>query len=204
MMYYIWKLIRFFILRPMFFLLGRFNKNRFPKYNRSNLTGRNHYVMTTDYDCETVAIMTETYGLEDVYEKDENDANYYRKCEYDRINNALLRCECLGWLQNPIYGNPWNVKIALEELGYVVENVEPKDIDSADMSIILIHWYTGGLKHLLFQHWISHICGDSWNFGDGQTHIVDKDQLERYWRCRLYATCYRFRKKHIDNMIEIK
>ena len=203
-MYYIWKLIRFFVLKPMFFLLGRYNKEYFPKYNRSNITGRNHYVMNTDYDCETVAIMTETYGLEDVFEKDENDANYYRKCEYDRVNNALLRCDCLGWLQNPIYGNPWNVRITLEELGYIVENVEPKDIDSADMSIILIHWHTGGLKHLLFQHWISHIYGDSWNFGDGHTHTVDKEQLERYWRCRLYATCYRIHKIHIDNWIEIK
>jgi hypothetical protein len=150
--------------------------------------------MNTSYDCETIAIMTEICNRREI-------AELYSI--YDRINKALLRCECLGWFQNPIYGNPWNVRCALEELGYEVENIHPDELKEDDNSIILIHWRTGGMGHVLMQHWISHIYGDRWNFGDGAVHTVDREQMIRYWKCRLYSTCYRIKKINVDTKVKI-
>lgn len=187
MLYLLWKLIRLIILKPLFILLHRFNKHYIKLKSVKYHDGRDIYVMNTDYDCENIAIMTEICNHTEI-------AELYNI--YDTINRALLRCECLGFIQNPIYGNPLNVRCALEELGYDVEKIHPNEIEDNDTVILLMHWYTSGIKHLLYQHWIGHIKGDNWNFGDGLTgHFLSKVQLERYWKCRLYATCYRIKPK---------
>jgi len=209
MMYYIWKIVRFLFLKPLFLLLGRFNRagmcgtdmeqeepNCELRYRRIN-DGKVIPVMTTNYDCENIAILTALYGSG-------NNLDFFQLCKkYTEISNALLRCECLEWFQNPIYGNPWNVRCALEQLGCHVENVHPDDIKDNDDAIILIHWRTGGVGHVLMQHWISHIYGNKWNFGDGAVHTVDREQMVRYWKCRLYSTCYRIKKINVDTKVKI-
>ena len=187
-LYLLWKLIRLIILKPLFIILSRFNKHYIDLKSVKSHDGRDIYVMNTDYDCENIAIMTEICNHTEI-------AELYSI--YDRINKALLRCECLGFIQNPIYGNPLNVRCALEELGYNVEKIHPREIKEDDSVILLMHWYTGGIKHLLYQHWIGYIKGDNWNFGDGlMGHVLSEVQLERYWKSRLYATCYRIKSKN--------
>lgn len=203
MLYLLWKLIVRPLLKILYIILGRYNRNGVAGadpdednadfefcYDRYN-DGHWLFVMQSDYDCENIAIMSA------LYHNDTNNVDYYQMCRrYSRISKALLRCECLGFIQNPLYGNPLNVRCALEELGYDVEKIHPNEIEENDSVILLMHWYTGGLKHLLYQHWIGHIKCDNWNFGDGLTgHVLSKVQLERYWKCRIYATCYRIKQK---------
>lgn len=184
-MYYIWKLIRLLLL-PLFVILRKYNKAEcIPfEYINSDIG----YSQCTAYDCETVAILSALYSRES---KDN------AQVLYDNINRALLRCECLGWLQNPLYGNPWNVRCALEELGYKVENIDPKDIKDNDKAIMLIHLNNDSLvNHILFQHWIAYGGKNRWHFGDGvMFHELSDDMVKKYWSCRVYPTCYVIRKK---------
>ena len=202
MLYFIWKFIIRPLLKILYNILGRYNRNgvagtdpdedvdfefRYDRYN----DGHWLFVMQSDYDCENIAIMST------LYHNDTNNVDYYQMCRrYSRISKALLRCECLGFIQNPLYGNPLNVRCALEELGYDVENVNPNELSDTDNAIVLIHWYTGGIKHILFQHWIGRVGHNLWCFGDGiNAHQIDSAQMERFMKCRLYRICYRIKEK---------
>lgn len=188
MLYLLWKLIRIIILKPLFIWLSRYNRHYTDLKTIKHNDGKCLYVMNTDYDCETVAIMTEICNRTEI-------AELYDI--YDRINSALLRCECLGFIQNPLYGNPLNVRCAFEELGYEVENTEPNQLSDSDKAIVLIHWYTGGIKHILFQHWISRVGQNIWWFGYGNNaQQIDDAQMERFMKCRLYRICYRIKEKN--------
>ena len=142
--------------------------------------------MLTAHDCETVAIMNATGGYIKYYE----------------VEDALLRIPCLGPLQDPLFGNPWNVKIALETLGYNVENIEPKDIKIEDEVIILLHGAEineSFTSHVFHQHWVAHsrfTPVNEWHFGCSSKVTMSLEDITKRWSCNLYPSCFRITLKY--------
>lgn len=131
----------------------------------------------TEYDCETIAI------------------SYALSIDYDEVDNALNRMKWLMWLQNPIIGNPWNVKRALRKLNVEYENITVDEIKPEDTIIALIHYDTfPSFKHIFNQHWICKKPFELWNWGNGYYYKFRDRQLRNYTDCRLYRNILRVRK----------
>lgn len=157
---------------------SRFQK--FPKVEQSDWQGKKTYLMQTRYDCETVAIMNATEG----------------RFSYKSIEKALRRVTHIGFVENPLFGNPWNVEKALNELGIMVEEIKPAEIKRNDSVIILLHeckMTENPFRHIFFQHWIAHSPDtetNEWHYGNG-IKIIEMPELIRRWSCLVYPKCFR-------------
>lgn len=141
------------------------------------------YKQRTPYDCENAAIIN-ALSLKD-------------PASYDNIEKSLLRLRFLGCLQNPIYGNPWNVKAALEDMGYKVEKIDPDTLSLNDRAIILIHWYDwedDRISHILYQHWIGYENGYL-HMGDGDVVAFHSFDIDKKYPSPFGSWCYRITSK---------
>ena len=114
---------------------------------------------------------------------------------YGNIDKSLFRLRWLGWFQDPLYGNPWNVKAAVEQLGYKVERIDPEELTLNDHAILLIHWYSwqeSHTRHILYQHWIGYE-GGMLHMGNGEV-IATKSLSRDKYDSPLGAWCYRMTK----------
>jgi len=172
------RIYRYF-LKLLYKLFSRFN-GKLPPIKLVFLNQRHPtYKMRTEYDCENAAIIN-ALSLKDTD-------------SYDKIEAALLRLRWLGWLQNPMYGNPWNVKASLEELGYCVDRVDPDELSLNDRAIILIHWDNwedDRVAHILNQHWIAYENG-MLHMGDGDVVSLRSVDLAKKYPSPFGSWCYK-------------
>jgi len=175
------KLYRF-ILSVFYSIFSRFNPP-LPPFVLSFLNPRHPtYKQRTSHDCENVAII--------------NALQLKDKESYENIDRALFRLRWLGWFQDPLYGNPWNVKAAVEQLGYKVERIDPEELTLNDHAILLIHWYSwqeSHTRHILYQHWIGYE-GGMFHMGNGEVISVRSLNRDKY-DSKFGEWCYRITNK---------
>ncbi|MBF0406699.1 MAG: hypothetical protein HQM10_05055 [Candidatus Riflebacteria bacterium] len=97
----------------------------------------NVVLMKTKSDCEIAAIATAC------------------SVSYDRAKKAIAWKDLPGELENPIYGNPENLYLALIKLGFWKKNIVLSDLLSGKATpgktIVLIHKPTNPISQ---QHWV--------------------------------------------------
>ncbi len=171
-----------YILKILYKWFARFNPD-LPPVKLSFLNSRHPtYRMRTEYDCENAAIIN-ALSL-----KDPND--------YKIINTRLYRLRWIGCLQNPLYGNPWNVKAALEDMGYTVTECDPDNLSLNDRAIILIHWYDwedDRIRHILYQHWIGYENGYL-HMGDGDVVPLKSLDIDKKYPSPFGSYCFKISK----------
>lgn len=129
--------------------------------------------MRYDTDCEVAMLATEC------------------KLSWETVRNALNWKQLKYGLENPFFGNPYNVYLALIKLGFWKQNINWKQLQTDIECCVLIHFPE---EPYLKQHWIvrhhidsdgNHYCyfGKSNDFTVISNHKMKKLFLSGYPNC---------------------
>ena len=148
-------------------------------------------------------------------------------CEVAMIATACgvsyeTACKAIGWkdlpseLENPIYGNPYNVYCALLKLGFWKQNINWKQLQNDGEICVLIHYPK---NPIMMQHWIvrhhvdkdlNHYCyfGKSDDFTVITNSEMKKLFLSGYpncafkvYKCNIFKRIILWIKNEIDKLI---
>ncbi len=106
---------------------------------------------------------------------------------YDTARKALWHWDLPFWLESPIFSNPWNVKRAIESLGFEVdESLTVEDLIKnkapTKRVIVLVHNPESWLSALWMQHWVVWFgkteAGHRVHWGKSSTSLVLKSDDE--------------------------
>lgn len=101
---------------------------------------------------------------------------------YEQAKAALSWRNLFGPLENPVFGNPWNLYRALIKLGFWKKNITLNDLLAGraepGKTIVLIH---NPKKPFTSQHWVTWHgrCADKYHllaWGDSTTFVLATDQ----------------------------
>jgi len=124
--------------------------------------------MKNPVECETAAIATVT------------------QIDYDDVNKAIGRIESLpDSIENPIFGNPFSLYVALIRLGYWKKNITLNDLINGNAepmkTIVLVK------KSLFEQHWVVYAGKENDNYKFFWGTIVDPVYLTKWKMVELFT-----------------